>query len=286
MSFQDVVPGEERQAESAARYNAVNQLLRRSFSGSGDFGQHISGRSVEFCNISTQVIPCFAAVSVTGTYSGSEVQWHWSRPDGHALVCGVPAENELQLWGISMDEVAPGEFGTLIVSGLAPAYFPAGCRQVSPSPSGLNAGNGAEVVADVCEYAGGESLPGIILLGRSRENSAYNGVFKLQRVSSTELEIVYGRDPERNYCGFTDVPGWDVIPKTKLILPENKDHLIYLTFFYDPDARVYSAEFLTEIPDEAVFYRNIGTFRNGMVSQALDIGSSETLIFGNEWYLS
>ena len=287
MSFRDVVSGEVWRPEPAERYNAVNQLLRQERSGNVMPRRPVSGNTLDFCNVSPTEIPRFTPVSITGVYAEHEQENLWSRYDGQVLVSGVPAVNDLYLWGIAADSVLPGEFGTLTVSGLTPAWFPAGCRRVLPTPSGLAAGDGAEVVAECVEYSSGDRFPGIIRLGGvSGGDGGYCGAFKLQAVSVQEAEIVYGMDPSREYCGRTDVPGLEFIPRGNLTLPEARLYQIYLVFFYQRDENSrYTAEFLTEIPEDAVFYTPIGTFFNGMVKQVLDTGSSETLFFGNTWYL-
>lgn len=285
MSFADVAAGEPWRPESAARYNAVNELLR-SYSGAvPEKTASVNYHAVDFINLSGDKIDAFTAVSVTGAEFSGSVPALLTRYHGYCLVRAVPAVDESCIWGISLDTVVHRGVGRVALAGVVPAWFEgsSGVR-VMPTPGGLAAGNSgrALVLASPKTYYG-EKYPGIIMLGgTSADENQYMGFFKITAVSGSEARISY--PGASAYCGKTDVPGAELVAPALVTVPQGLQN-IYLCFKYDGN-KEYAHWFTAgqEPPDEADFFTLIGTFDNGTVYQALRIGDS-TLRFGDDWYL-
>lgn len=285
MNFNDVSPGEPWQAEPAARYNQLNALLRGQIEHDPQEKMVFHGTlTIDFINTSTETVNAFSGVSVIGAAGNSEEQL--GRFFGNCPVNGVPAVNDDLPWGIALGETAPGEYGKLIMSGIAPAHFTGSGKFVSPVNSGLcaaDSGNALVLLLPDMENA----LPGLVILGGSGPalpQEEYNGLFKLQAVDAVTLKIVNGKTPGVPDCGYTDIPGLGNIANAVLTLDAEKLWYIYLLFFYDAENKRYSARISTEFAGDAVFGELLGTFRAGRVTQVLK--TMERLVFGNDWYLS
>lgn len=289
MFFQDVSSGDERPPESAARYNAVNRLLNNaedfSFTQESDpsFGRVI----IDFCNISDKTVLPFHPVSLAGA---DEEDIFANRFSGECTVAALPAENGDTVWGISLDEVLPREFGRAVISGLVPAWFIGKGKYVTPETAGLTAGGSgaAQVIADAVNYDGTlrkNSYPGIILLGGGALADVYNGLFKLAALSQTQLKIISGSEPDNvDFCGGSDVPGFFRIPQMTMELAQNIRHKIYIYFDYDKDQKKYTVHLGTSIPNGIVLYKYLGEFYNGAVVQSYKENSY--LKFADIWYLT
>lgn len=290
MFFQDVSPGESWFPEPAARYNAVNRLLcgQDEISTGYEF-PGFSGGVVDFCNTSGEMIKPFTAVSVTGSRDYFLQQLRDSRFSGSCIVNGIPAKDDTRLWGISLDEVAPEEFGRLQVSGVVPAWYSGSGRRVTPGNAGLVAGESGigEVVVSPINYDGEykeNSYPGIIVLRGSAVNAdSYGGTFKLQAVSPSKVEVIHGIFPDSDICGYSDVPGLYNVPRMSLELTPDETHAVWLYFDFDQDKKVYSAHLSSGLPEGILLYRQLGYFSGGMVTQSFR--GTDMLRFGDDFYL-
>ncbi len=287
MFFSDVSAGDAWQPESAARYNAVNSLLR-SGSISGTYESAVNDCRVEVFNHSGVTIPAFTPAAVTGCHLPDDPLQRNCRLAGKVLLEVVPAQNELLPWGIVIQDIQPGSSGVMIISGVVPAYFTGNGRAVTPGSGGLIAGNcGNGLTLLVPE----KDLPGLIVLGGGSAafGDEYRGYFKLEALSMTLLQICNGWQPDSEFCGRSDVPGLDNIPRMELEIPEALTAQlldIHLVFFYDRASKVYSVKLMYDLPEEMVFSCYIGSFRYGRVTQQYKAeGESDKMIFGNEWYL-
>lgn len=288
MFYQDISPDEQSRTEPAARYNAVNRMLRE-YSGQSDpvYPSFSPGLTViDFMNSSSGTIGAFTAVRILANLppqSSGELDGRW---EGQCIVCGVPAYDENEPWGIALDEVEPQEYGRMALAGTVPAVFSGSGRKVTPSPDGLVAGDSgsAWIVAQPAEsYPERESFPGVILLGGgSGSVESYYGPFKLRAKSETELEVFNGALEDASYCGITDLPGLREVPRCTLSITDGSKHPVYICFFYSENDG-YSVKIDTQKPDEALLWHLLGYFHNGAVTQAYkNLGP---MFFGDQWYL-
>lgn len=284
MWFDDAVPGEERAAESSARYNAVNELLRSTVPQGYGFPAEYTGTSVEICNVSDETIPRFTAVSLLSPRELDRDALA-ARFSGLLRMNVIPARDSVYPWAVAQEEVPPGGFGRAAVSGITPAYFSGSGRYVSPSSAGLCAGSGgaAEVLAPGYHSDGG-SYPGLIVMS-GVDTRDYRGIFKLCALSGHSLMIAHGADLQYPYCGYTDVPGCEFIPRTVLEITAAGAQTVSLQFFYDAAGGGYSASFHAgATPAGAVFGVVLGTFNAGTTVQIRRF-TDDLLVFGNDWYL-
>ena len=290
MFFQDVSPGGSWQPEPAARYNAVNRLLcgKDELSSGYEF-PGFSGGVVDFCNNSPVTIKPFTAVAVTGCRDNFFPQVLDTRFSGGCIVNGIPAKDDSLLWGISLDEVTENEYGRLQISGVVPAWFTGSGKRVSPGKNGLVAGNSGigEVVAVTVNYTGEykeNSYPGLIVLrGSSAGVESYDGTFKLQAVSSSEVEVINGIYPDSDSCGTSDIPGLYTVPRMSLKIQSEETRMIWLYFDFDRETKTYSAHLSDQLPENILLYRHLGYFSNGSVTQSYK--SYNMLVFGDDFYL-
>ncbi len=287
MLFRDVAAGEAWQPESASRHNAVNFLLR-SGENAGETETSLPANQADFVNTSQTDIPAFTPVAVTGIFQNGDGLQQLARLSGRAVLCGMAAVDDSGPWAIALQDIPAGKSGTIALYGAAPAFFSGSGRFVSPSPAGLAAGESGSAL--ILALPDGE-YPGLVILGGASSAAAtiapdeYRGYFKLQSSGSNAV-ICNGYYPDTGYCGSTDVPGLENIPRTVLTLPENTAVCdIYLVFFFDRTDRKYSASFMTYLPEDMVFFRLIGTIDHGRVLQTYK-NSDRMMNFGNEWYLS
>ena len=289
MQFSDVAPGMSRESESASWHNAVNFLLRQSKTLSEE-KNFLPPGAITFYNISTQEIPAFTAVAVTGEFDSGDPQALFRRFDGMLPASGIPALDGELPWGIALEKVAPGQSGMMVLYGLVPGFFSGTGKRVGPGTDGLAAGeSGTGEVIFPCVHNNGKTYPGLLLLGSAAPAANvvpddYNGYFKLYSLSSNSAAIVCGSQPDAENCGFTDVPGAENIPRTVMNFTEPGRKQIYLLFFYDRETKKYSFRFDTFIAEDAVFYLYLGYFQNGTVTQSYRSNKNREE-FGESWYL-
>lgn len=287
MFFNDIaVPGSPV-SEPVSRYNAVNMLLRSELSAAEEVALLQNSMSVVQCfNVSETPLPRFQAVAITGVHASDGLLDPEDRAWGQAVVTGIPAVNDLFPYGIALEEILPETSGEVAVCGCVPAFFSGTGKFVTPSSAGLTAGSSGSsgVVCYPQERAGYGIVPGLIRLGFSHQvqSDEYFGAFKLRSLSAMSVEIFSSYEPEADFCGSTDIPGLDFIPRTVMNFEDLSRKNIYLVFFYENG--VYRSEFRCDLPVEMVFYRLLGTFQNGVVDQIWQSDSGR-MIFGEEWYL-
>ena len=289
MFYQDVSPGEKWQPEAAARYNAVNRVLNEysDLKPSGIVPNQSGMVIADFKNVSKQVIEAYTAVAVAGNASLMSSTELESRLDGFCLVNGTPAVSEDYPWGISLDEVQPGEYGRMVLVGTVPAVFTGYGKRVTPTVNGLTAGDAGSawiISKPINSYPEKESYPGMILLGGgSAAVDNYYGPFKLLAKSETEVEVMNGALEDAAYCGICDVPGLREVPRRTLFITDGGSHPIYIYFTYDENDG-YSVEIDTQKPDDVLLWNLLGYFYKGAVKQAYK--KAGAMIFGDQWYLN
>ena len=130
----DVFPGDPWQPEPAARYNAVNALLRQEFHETPQVQEFpVSNPAlVDVLNTSEKLLPRGSAVQIdTGAASGHDSVL----PESDLYVCGKPVDNEESVWGVALEDIPPGGGGPVQLYGVValkdvlgqnPAHGPAG----------------------------------------------------------------------------------------------------------------------------------------------------------------
>lgn len=293
-NFQDVTAGENWKPEPAARYNAVNQLLRDNAVSSagttaGNKGGNFYLRAVNSQIADDQFIVghgyWIGAVGTSGKPARTDAAVNVQSPYEGYNESNMP-------WGILIDRGTVGNdgytsYGTILISGVVIipysltgdggyTYY-TGCftlsgRDYVKVSQGRLRVLGAYADGYVCYL----SPPAEFL-------SAYNGAFKLTRDIDGRHSVVYGPDPSANFCGFTDIPGYPEIPK--VTLDDGYVGTVYLWVKYDVTADKYTVGIGALPADQTdLIYEVIGGIRNnGTFTQTLRV---DTLIsFGREYFL-
>lgn len=252
MNFPDTVPGDRIQPGSAARYNAVNALLRAIPPGNhtATAAACRTALTVDVCNTSPEVIAPFTAVAFADTVIPQN-------SDSPHLPCfGVTAAvDDTMPWGIAAGEIAPGAWGTAVVSGTTPAHFArtgtgeylplAAGDKVIPAPEGLlpHCDHGATVLCPAWQ-CGTTQLPGVILLERTA--AGYHDDFTVSWKSFGERTLAVS-------AGETEFPGLGNIAGAELPAGEiavNDGIYLVITYTHDDTGKaVYSAEFQLSATD-------------------------------------
>lgn len=248
MNFPDTVPGDRIQPESAARYNALNALLRASDCGSKlrPTAPCRYGLTVDVYNISADPIAAFCAVQFDGTV-------HRNYPATSQLpgFDVVPAESPNLPWGIATGDIAPGTWGTAFISGAAPAFFAhtsAGKAQdfeigtkLVPSPTGLSPrGDCGAIILCPEEQTDAETIsPGVILLDGI--TTAYTGAFAVTCLSFAERKYSIA-------AGSTVFPGLEQLPETEVTFSSlNGSIWLVISYTFNADGNPeYTAEYIAD----------------------------------------
>lgn len=121
-TLQDVVPGDPWQPESAARYNAVNELLRQEPLAA--FPQQVKfkdGNVLYICNVSDRQLSARSAVQIDSDFAPSNVPGPNFR---NICAYGKPVENIHCFWGVALENIPPGMSGEVQISGIAAVDIP------------------------------------------------------------------------------------------------------------------------------------------------------------------
>ena len=117
-ALKDVSAGDPWQPEPAARYNAVNELLRQEFQEIPEYPEFpVSNPAVvDVLNTSAVLLPRGSAVQIdTDAASG-----HASvLPDSDLYVCGKAVDNEESVWGVALEDIPAGCGGPVQLYGVA-----------------------------------------------------------------------------------------------------------------------------------------------------------------------
>lgn len=114
----DVLPGDPWQPEPAARYNAVNELLKKEFSSEtvSSFPRQGSSGFLTVKNTSDKEILLGSAVKIDTECA----VFGFSRIDcNDPFVCGAPMTDGKGFWGLAVEKIRPGHAGIVQVSGVA-----------------------------------------------------------------------------------------------------------------------------------------------------------------------
>ena len=175
-ALNDVLPGSPWQPEHAARYNALNALLRQE-ERSPSAGPVSSGNGeilLPVRNITGEVLPGNKPVEIcVDPPSGDGINFR--RP----ILFGRAVSDGSLFWGIATEDIAPGYGGLVQVSGVAVLESVRGtpARYVVPKPDGLyhfSSTGRAEVLyrTDYLTYP-----TAVVYLGGGAGGSTYNGMF-------------------------------------------------------------------------------------------------------------
>jgi hypothetical protein len=115
----DVLPGDPWQPEPAARYNAVNELLKKEFStgqSKGFFFHQSSSGFLTVKNTSDKEIVSGSAVKID---TDCAVTGFSRIAFNDPFVCGHPMTDSKGFWGLASEKIAPGHAGVVQISGAA-----------------------------------------------------------------------------------------------------------------------------------------------------------------------
>lgn len=266
---------------SASLENKVRHFFNGSAtlsSGQNSFAYANNNRLTVFNN-TDKLIPAYTPVYISGRKINNGELW-----------CGVSvATTDEQNWGIvTADLAANGGMGTMVISGAAQAYISGNGQFASPGADGkLVAGSSGKALI---LHPGDAQTPGIVQLGYSagaKADNEYKGFFKIIRDNETSFSVVDGSDYDSDYCGYTDVPGCEMVPRTSF--PFSGYFKIYLNFrLYGRDEAsnpIYLIT-LTTTPSPSGYLESIlvgSVSSDGVITQTLR--TTETVWFNKDWYL-
>lgn len=187
-ALNDVLPGSPWQPEPAARYNALNALLRQEGSALPAEPAPCRGSEVllPVCNITDELLPGNKAVEISpdprpGTGINS------LRP----MLFGQAVSEECRFWGIATEDIAPGHGGLVQVGGAAVIRSVHGTpdRYIVPKPDGYFhfASTGR---AEVIYRTSSSLLPdAMIYLGGGGNEGGYTGMFRVTENGTESVTI-------------------------------------------------------------------------------------------------
>lgn len=116
-NFNDVLPGDLWQPEPAARYNAVNELLRRESMTAAQTAPTVDPHCLlQIFNPTEKTFPPGSPVQ-TDTFFAPEGFGHIDRRNLHAY--GRPVTDERAVWGVALEEIRPRRSGPVQLAGVA-----------------------------------------------------------------------------------------------------------------------------------------------------------------------
>lgn len=254
--------------------NAVRRMVNENNGLSqGKFTQKSSFGKVAVYNSSAEIIEAGSVVSFPADIVSSD----------DVIPC-KKSVSATEQFGILTSDLAPDEVGSCVISGPVKVEISGSGNFAAPdtaNPGKMIAGtSGSPVVFRISDTAA------IINLGGGSGGSAvdeYNGPFKLQAVSPTEVEIVYGPNPSVDFCGYSDIPGLSNVPKMSINVSETESCQIWLYFDFDNGTKKYSAHLGKTVPSNVILYEQIGNFIIGNLYQSHK--DNNRITFGNDFYL-
>ena len=225
--------------------------------------------TIQLLNAGTELIAAGSAVAVLfveDTFSG--------------VLCAVPATSDEELWGIAAENIIPGTYGNVVLSGIVKAFIYGGSGKYAvPSVNGLTAGDSgkAQII-----YCGTPETPGIVLLGGGGGGEKeYTGQFGIRFLGNRTFEVRYGR---YNYAGSTD---FGEVPVQTIVIPDTYIGDSMLRLYACRNDNRYSVVIQLsglEYPQGYFDYVELGRcFANGTVYQYYT--SYDRIDFGRRWFL-
>ena len=210
----DVFTGAPWKPEPAARYNAVNALLRQEFHATPQVQEFpVSNPAVaDVLNTSETLLPRGSAVQIDTDAASNHTS---VLPDSDLYVCGKGVDNEESVWGVALEDSPPGGGGPVQLYGIAalkdvlgqnPAHGPAGFAVDSKSRfvyAGLDGrfhfGNRGR--AEVLWYDWKNSLTVVMLNALSFR---YTGMFAVLDNGNGTFTVMGGETDLQSASGFED----------------------------------------------------------------------------------
>ena len=210
----DVFTGDPWKPEPAARYNAVNALLRQEFHATPQVQEFpVSNPAVaDVLNTSETLLPRGSAVQIDTDAASNHTS---VLPDSDLYVCGKGVDNEESVWGVALEDIPPGGGGPVQLYGIAalkdvlgqnPAHGPAGFAADSMSRfvyAGLDGrfhfGNRGR--AEVLWYDWKNSLTVVMLNALSFR---YTGMFAVLDNGNGTFTVMGGETDLQSASGFED----------------------------------------------------------------------------------
>ena len=245
------------------------------------------GNIIQVRNSTEKLIPVWNAAAII---SDENV----CAENGQAVFNIRPAEVKDRFWGVVTGNLEPGACGTMVVNGVTPAFIRTGAgRYVTPGVEGLSAANSGR--GEILNHPTDTDIPGLILLGGSGNALEYIGYFKLVHKGWTEgdeqypiFEIINGYRPDDEFCGHTDIPGHEEIPRFEFVL-KDLGATITLCVYEGADENgqnkgTYRVAFTIGAWNDGFTRQAIGNaYIDGTVEQAYVSGG--TIYFGRDWFL-
>ena len=204
-ALNDVLPGSPWQPEHAARYNALNALLRQEELPRS--AGPVSGGNGEILlpvrNITDEVLPGGGAVEISPEPQ-PEQGVNFRRP----VLFGRTVSEETLFWGIATEDIAPGYGGLVQVGGAAVVSGVRGNpdRYVVPKPDGyyhFSSTGRAEVL-----YRASWVYPdAVVFLGGGGGGAVFNGMFAVTENEDGTVTVSDGMAITTFNDGPRPVPG-------------------------------------------------------------------------------
>lgn len=196
------------------------------------------------------------------------------------ILCAVPAASDEELWGIAAENIIPGTYGNVVLTGIVKAFIYGGSGDYAvPSANGLTAADSgkAQII-----YRGTPETPGVIILGyASAADPAYSGQFAIRYIGNRTFEVRYGNS---DYAGSVDFKG--EIPVQTVTVPDNINTDVIRLYACCNDGK-YSVviQLSSQAPPQGYFdYVELGrVYASGNVEQYYT--SNERIEFGRRWFL-
>lgn len=275
MHFEDIASGAPWHPEPAARYNAVNRLLRADSGGSSAAMPPRRTLTVDVRNDSDVELPAYSPVRFWGAVTPEP-------PDAPPGFSVIAATDPFSPWGLTTGRITPGRWGRAAVQGIALAApatdgsgnvsaFGLGDR-IAPAADGLIR---AERGAPVLDRAH-SGHPATVVLDPGYER--YSGQFRVwcKSRSDRRFKVDWPGGSQIQACGrIEDFPGRTWVNAEEVTLPsEYSEADVYLVVSYTRGpygTASYTVAFTvaTNRPTGDLFaFRLAAIHADGMVEQA------------------
>ena len=293
--FFDIVSGDDWQPEPAARFNAVNRLLRRTgaLAEPGLTGGVPDADRINVCNRTGKVLAGCSPVVL----SAAQLDELSPAESPFLNITGQPY-SEGCLWGVIATDLADKECGVAQVAGTA--VVKVNGSEVLPfvRPAAWSGGVGLFYTNEtVCPVLAGDPGSGYALVVLMNVSPVYSGGFKLidarefdsnGEVTKYAVRVINGADPGSEYCGQTDLgdsyPG--SLTEVETATLEGVSGTAYLAARWNSDTEKYEFAVTAETAGWTA-WQMLGSWYfgdgAGTVSQYWQGG--EIIYFGERFYI-
>ena len=196
-------------------------------------------------------------------------------------LCAVPAVSDEELWGIAAENIIPGTWGNVVLTGIVKAFIAGGSGNYAvPSINGLTAADSGKAQIICC---GTPEIPGVIILGyaAAAADSVYYGQFGIRFLGNRTFEVRYGN---ADYAGTTN---FGKVPVQTIVFPSNIifGSIWLFACYNDNKYSVVIQSSSLEYPPGYFDYVKLGGgyTSSGKVEQYYT--SYDSIDFGRKWYL-